>query len=46
MVKVKCGSKLVVNQFTSKFEANDNRMRRYKDAILRDLGTFIQYELQ
>lgn len=40
-LKIRCDSKLVVGQVTGEFEANDEKMRRYRDVVLRILGQLI-----
>ncbi|XP_031106330.1 uncharacterized protein LOC116010979 [Ipomoea triloba] len=44
-LKIRCDSRLVVGQVSGEFEANEERMIRYRDVVLRVLGQIAQHEI-
>ncbi|XP_019160737.1 PREDICTED: uncharacterized protein LOC109157290 [Ipomoea nil] len=44
-LKIRCDSRLVVGQVTGEFEANEDRMRRYRDVVLQLLGQLAHHEV-
>ncbi|XP_031120352.1 uncharacterized protein LOC116023490 [Ipomoea triloba] len=44
-LKIRCNSRLVVGQVSGEFEANDEKMIRYRDVVLRVLGRIAQHEI-
>ncbi|XP_019191511.1 PREDICTED: uncharacterized protein LOC109186059 [Ipomoea nil] len=44
-VRVRCDSRLLVGQVNGEFEANEERMRRYRDVVLQLLGQLTLYEI-
>ncbi|XP_019178888.1 PREDICTED: uncharacterized protein LOC109174051 [Ipomoea nil] len=44
-IRVRCDSRLVVGQVNGEFEANEERMRRYRDVVLQVLGQLTLYEI-
>ncbi|VFQ60541.1 unnamed protein product [Cuscuta campestris] len=45
-LRVKCDSKLVVGHVSREFEAKDERMKKYRDAIVELLKSFIAYTME
>ncbi|XP_019197405.1 PREDICTED: uncharacterized protein LOC109191268 [Ipomoea nil] len=44
-LNIRCDSRLVVGQVTGEFEANEDRMRRYRDVVLQLLGQLAHHEV-
>ncbi|XP_019175786.1 PREDICTED: uncharacterized protein LOC109171110 [Ipomoea nil] len=44
-IRVRCDSRLVVGQVNGEFEANEERMRRYRDVVVQVLGQLTLYEI-